>query len=281
MKKGKILLAILALSIVVFLIYCLITIKHKLENQDNDIANIKTNILRQNKNIDDYFKDFPKYYINMDRSKDRRESMEKEIKEYDLRNIKRIKALDGDKITDIIEGDLEGVKYINKINKGTKRELAITLSHLNAIFKAIEDGNSNALFLEDDVEFTLVPHWDVNLENILSQIPADCEVLLLCQNHINNSSDFEITNKNITYNGVAYIVTEKGMEKIKSFKKEEIIYIDNVENHIWDTGILYSLNVYHTSKSLFFPEKINLKSTRSGKTNEFFKSTKSIINKYM
>ena len=98
MKKAKIILLILSLSIIIFTIYYFVD-KENTRKRTKE-AKAKIEVLRENKEIDEYFKNFPKYYINLDRSKDRRENMEKEIASYDLKNIKRVKAFDGKKLPD-------------------------------------------------------------------------------------------------------------------------------------------------------------------------------------
>ena len=68
MERSKIIYGILALSIVAFLIY--IIYQYDINTKSRD-AKRKIIQLRENKTISEDFINFPKYYINLDRSEDR------------------------------------------------------------------------------------------------------------------------------------------------------------------------------------------------------------------
>jgi len=76
--------------------------------------------LREKVEKNEAFNKIPKYYINLDRSKDRSQALEAEIARYEVENIHRFKAIDGRDIKDIHQGEIEGVKYVNDYSNCTK-----------------------------------------------------------------------------------------------------------------------------------------------------------------
>ena len=135
--------------------------------------------LREKVEKNESFNKIPKYYINLDRSKDRRQGLEAEIARYEVENINRFKAIDGRDIKDLHQGEIDGVKYVNDYSNCTKYQLAITLSHLECIRCAGEKGVFPFIILEDDVRFTLMPHWKKNIDEIIAELPEDCDILNL------------------------------------------------------------------------------------------------------
>ena len=219
--------------------------------------------LREKKTYDKTFESIKKFYINLDRNQERREAIEKEFKLYGMKNYERVPACDSNMVTSTHEGDFGDVKYINKIGDYelthvTKTELAITCSHLKTIRKAYLEDLKNAIIVEDDVRFTLMPYWEESFNNILNILPLDCDILLLTTSNVNpKSKKFFISNKEEKFtSAVCYLVTKQGMEKVNNiFFKEDIIYFKkNIK--IWyrnqiDTTVWENLNVYHLQKQLF------------------------------
>jgi GR25 family glycosyltransferase involved in LPS biosynthesis len=263
MKNGKKILIFLALSIIIFLIYLFVS--REIVKKRTKEAKAKIKALRENKEIDEYFKNFPKYYINLDRSKDRRENMEKEIATYDLKNIKRIKAFDGKEITNNYYGEIDGYKYenIGKHNN-TNSQLAVTMSHIKTIMQIKEDGHDYALVFEDDVEFTLVPHWSKNLEQILSELPSDTDMLLLAMPL--RGRKIKIKKEERGPNGVAYIITPSGIKKLEKYLYNKVFNFHNYNNIVWDRKIIEHLNCYNTGQALFLPFNFSFGSTNDKKT---------------
>ena len=223
--------------------------------------------LRENKNIDEGFRNFPKYYINLDRSEDRRKNMENEIREYKLKNIKRIKAFDGKKFNSMKKGKIDGYHYLNNDTKSRKAELAITMSHLKAIKTAYEDGHEYALIMEDDTEMTLVPYWDKNIDEIVKEIPEEAELVLLSTWEINKNQDIVKAHNYRGKNGVAYIITYKGMKKLEKHYQNNIFDLTSFKDIVWDHDIMERLNLYYTKKSFFLLFNFKYGST-NGKHNQ-------------
>lgn len=262
----------------IFIIFIYYKILKNIKKKKIKNAKKMINILKQNKNCDDFFINFPKYYINLDKSKDRNNNMINQIQNYKIKNIKRISAFNGNDIKSIKNGIINGYKYYNKNdNNLTKNELAITMSHLYAIYIASNEGNENVIIFEDDVEFTLAPYWKKNLNNIINELPKNTDILSLTYKFINN--DMEIIN-NKYVNGVAYLVTKKGMEKCKKLFDGKTFNFNN-KCIIWDIGILQNyLNTYSLSTPMFLYDNFKYSSTRINQNYHFCNESYKILNNY-
>lgn len=261
-------LTIFVLSLILFTI-CVIY-QQRIRKKTRD-AKRKISQLRENKTVSEDFINFPKYYINLDRSKDRRKNMEKEIEEYGLKNIKRIAAFDGKKLGNRRKGTIDGYEYKNISDKKCmKSEIAITMSHIKSIQQAYKDKNKKALILEDDTSMTLVPHWKISFEKILKDIPDSCDILLLSNDDKGNKPEIiSEKEKHNGRNGAAYIITESGMEKISKFLSHKTFDFHNYDKIIWDIHIMNDLNVYHSNISLFLQYNFYLKSERINDNQTF------------
>jgi len=249
MNKLTVLFILLCLIIISLLFY--IFYRYNIKRKTTDSIK-KILQLRENKTISEDFINFPKYYINLDRNENRRKNIEKEINIYGLKNIKRIRAFDGKKINSLKEGTIDGYNYFNSNDtQRRKAELAITMSHLKAIHTAKQDGNDYALIMEDDNEFTLVPHWGKTINQILKEIPSDCDMLLLST--VRGAKKIEIVIEDEHLNGVAYIITYKGMEKLSKYLNGNTFNFHNYDSILWDGKIIGHLKIYSTNKTLFLP----------------------------
>jgi GR25 family glycosyltransferase involved in LPS biosynthesis len=146
------------------------------------------------------------FYINMDRSKDRKKRMENLFHEYGITNYNRVEAVDGNAI-DHLEPRL------------SKYEEATTLSHLKAVQDFYESGLDSAIICEDDLSLEWIDLWKKSLNEIIQQAPIDFEILQLAYtlyphnfHHIKQDYNPFLL---VTFNGaMAYYITRKGAEKI-------------------------------------------------------------------
>ena len=122
---------------------------------------------------------FPIYYINLERSPERRKFMEKQFAEMGIMDkVTRINAIDGKNIKNIYQGNIQNIQYsANYIKKITQYELACTLSHLLTIKKAYDNGNDIALILEDDAYLGFAYFWPESLEKYTQKFPQDWEMI--------------------------------------------------------------------------------------------------------
>ena len=117
------------------------------------------------------------YWLNLDRSPDRRQHMENVLKDpiFDTMQKTRIKAIDGK--SDNLE------KYMQiETPRMTATEYGCTLSHLEAILqfaKSATSSSSWALILEDDICLDFKPYWEKTLDEIIEEAPKDWEIIQL------------------------------------------------------------------------------------------------------
>jgi GR25 family glycosyltransferase involved in LPS biosynthesis len=119
--------------------------------------------------------DVPLYYINLNRSVDRRLRLEDEFKLAGIPNVQvtRVPAINGAGLQSLKHGPLEAgdqLKFQNDFSSLLPGEVACTLSHLVAIRQAYQDGHELALICEDDVSFHLMPLWSCSLTELASKL---------------------------------------------------------------------------------------------------------------
>ncbi len=148
----------------------------------------------------------PIYYINLDRSKDRRVNMEKQFKKFKTKAT-RIKAFDAAK-------DLSKVKIDKswKCTFTTDTEYACTLSHLSAISRAYKNNDDVALIMEDDMKILRLP-----TNKLLSVAPADWDIIQLSASGISTSKLYKNPSKyfvpwhHFYINTGGYLINRRGM----------------------------------------------------------------------
>ena len=163
----------------------------------------------------------PILYINLDRSLNRREIMEKQLPLVS-NNYERVSAIDGQKLDNLDSGVINGLIFTNDYPELTHSELGCTLSHLKAIKTAYDKGYKEALILEDDVLFYLKPLWPESLEEIVEKAPDDWEIIKIfsgggknCNTFTQSFVKFDIEEG--CYGTVSYIINRSGMKKILQF----------------------------------------------------------------
>ena len=120
--------------------------------------------------------DIPIYYINLERSKDRRNFFENQIKEYNLQsdNIFRVEGIDGLNIN---------MNEFNHKQDLTPFELCCTLSHLKAVQQSYENDDEYSLIMEDDCNFEYVKYQKHSIQELIEYMNTkhfDWHILQLC-----------------------------------------------------------------------------------------------------
>ena len=113
-------------------------------------------------------------YINLDKSTDRKENMESQLKDTKL-NYHRFPAIDVN--NDIYIRQKEKILSSNTIRKFNKYQPTCCLSHLYAIKMGYDKGYENLIVLEDDVCIKYLLYF---IENDLIKIPENYNMLQLC-----------------------------------------------------------------------------------------------------
>jgi GR25 family glycosyltransferase involved in LPS biosynthesis len=200
---------------------------------------------------------YPILYINLNRSTDRKKYMEEHLKKYNIIDYKRISGVDGKKIYNMKEGEIDGIKFKNNYNIGSNYELACTLSHLKAIKYAYENNLSEVLIVEDDISLDLSEYWHDTLKNIVNKdAPKDWEILQLyiSPNCIDkNEKKFIKRTNDECYGMVAYIINKKGMKQVldKSLKENDFILGKFINNSIFPSRINSDYYIYKIIKNTY------------------------------
>ena len=181
------------------------------------------------------------YWINLNRSVDRKENMIKMLNEFPVKNI-RIEAVDGKNESD---NNIYG-RYENVNMKNTKIEYACLLSHLNTIHKFSNSSYNIALILEDDVNLEFVKYWNKSIKDIINNAPTDWDIIML--NYI-ISANTEITNEytlnhGMIYSTASYIINKKGANKLLNIYKNNKYNLDIKKRHTADEYLFSSLITY-------------------------------------
>lgn len=158
------------------------------------------------------------YYINLDRSLERRKNMEKLLSDSVFNNIEKVRfsAIDGKK-----ENAKNSIKTANTLFRPLSGvEYACLLSHLKTItlFSDSDVKNQVALIFEDDVTLEFKKYWKKSVKQIMKEAPANWEIIQLC--FIGQGKDCLIVPKvdydNKVYpSAAAYLINRKGAERIK------------------------------------------------------------------
>lgn len=216
------------------------------------------------------------YWINLDRSVDRRQRMEKMFEDpvFAQKKIIRISAVDGKAhdIDQILNVNFEGMQP----DKFSKVEYACLLSHLNAIKQFSESNNKTALIMEDDMTLEYKPYWKKSVQQIIDNAPNDWELIQLCINI--NSPLKQIYTKNsnghVSCNG-AYVINKNG-----SLKLNENKYKLGDTLHVADVYIFNKISTY-AYKYPMFTYKFNQTSTIHQEHLEQHDRNKKIIDNFI
>lgn len=207
----------------------------------------------------------PIYYINLDRSPDRRAFMEKQFQKIGVNSqVKRISAVDGKKLPHkhhgVIDTDFGNISYKNNYDMYTIGELGCTLSHILAIKKSYYNGDKLALIIEDDVNILpLALHTNNKLNKIMSEAPSDWGIIsLICYENcrkncrsLKNGMFVPYRENNKCYSTGAYLINRKGMEKIINGMKPLEITLDKHDSKNSDR-IVADFFLYHRCNHTYF-----------------------------
>lgn len=216
------------------------------------------------------------YWINLDRSTDRRKSMEKMFEDpiFKGKKIVRISAVDGkaSNIDTVLNDNFEGMLP----DKFSKVEYACLLSHLKTIKQFSESTGETALIMEDDMTLEYKPYWKKSVNQIIKNAPSDWELIQLCININSPLKKLYTLNTNgiISCNG-AYIVNKRGSLKLN----DEIFKLHDTV-HVADVYIFNKLTTY-AYKYPMFTYGFNQSSTIHQEHLEQHDTNKKIIDNFI
>ena len=197
------------------------------------------------------------YWINLDRSKDRRDYMENLLKDNVFQNVpnKRIRAVDGEKTKDAVL-----TKYVmQRQSRCSNVEYACFLSHLETIREFSQTDNSVALIFEDDITLDFKPHWSKTIREIMDAAPDDWEIIQL--SYMTDKSkiptqDFVPTYGNY-FSAAAYLINNTAAKRwMREIYYDEKYHLDDSARHVADEYTFHKLRTY-TYRHPYFIYKAN------------------------
>jgi len=184
------------------------------------------------------------YWINLDRSHERRDNMLKFLDDPVFQDIPkiRISATDGKNPDEMYKK----LGNCAKQESTSDLEYGCLLSHMEAIRTFCESSHNIALILEDDNTLEFKKYWKKSIKRITDQAPNDWDAIMLWYNvGTNGFKNAELTKFNGEDGTVAYLVSRRGAEKlIKNFYKDGKYNLTNDFHHKSDVYIYRKLNTY-------------------------------------
>lgn len=217
------------------------------------------------------------YWINLDRSPERRQNMEKMFKDEVFNGIpnERISAIDGNN-----ENLVYNLFTTNNYSSGTK-EYACTLSHLNSVKKFNESNYDIALILEDDCTLELKKYWTKSIKEIIKNAPSDWEIIMLSYTILpGNSHPFLVWDKsdkltdstksdytdNLPSSCLSYIINKKASKKLINISNNKYLLRDDI-HHVADAYIYSFVKTYCYKYPMFIYKKENDSTISSSHNN--------------
>jgi len=203
------------------------------------------------------------YWINLDRSDDRRLKMESMFKDNAFKGIpnQRISAFDGKKEPKLVFSKLN----IPSPKKQTNIEYACLLSHLESIRAFHESENKVALIFEDDVTLEFKKYWNKTVKQIMENAPKDWDVILLSYIYKDKTNKFynwdtttdEYDDATNYYSGISYLINKKGSSKIMKTYHNGIYNLNKDTIHVADSHIYQLTNSYAYKYPMFIYKTVN------------------------
>lgn len=168
------------------------------------------------------------YYINMDKSIERKNRLLKRMSKYNNYNLIRVKAIIPE---DLYNYNIEIPWHCAGMHN---KEKSCLLSHFKAIEISYQNNDEYSIIAEDD----MILEKNINWDYFISVLPKDWEIIQLYYFKLKFSNDsqfkylqkknFLIKTDNILTSAAAYLINKKGMKNILSRMKNKNI---NLLNH--------------------------------------------------
>jgi GR25 family glycosyltransferase involved in LPS biosynthesis len=194
------------------------------------------------------------YWINLDRSPERRENTEKVLSDPVFQDIPKIRIVANDGKTP--EKVYKKLDDYEKQDSTTDSEYACLLSHMDAIRTFYDSSYNLALILEDDITLEFKKYWKKSIKQITDEAPDDWDIIMLWHGVSPNGFNNEELKKYSGEDGaVSYLVSRNGANKlIKNDYKNGKYNLTNDYHHKSDIYIYGKLNTYVYKYPMFvFP----------------------------
>jgi len=206
------------------------------------------------------------YYINLDRSMDRRNDMENIFRDSVFRGIPTIRfaAYDGKREDMSTYFTIERENNSSNINNTnvSNKEYACLLSHLETIRTFSESPYDVALILEDDVTLDYKKFWKKTLREIIDRAPQDWEIIQLCfilDGHlpVNEYTLNTESNPNKYYSTAAYLINKRSAIKINNIYTNHTYHLNHRYGHEADRWIFHFFTTYTYKYPYFTYKSVN------------------------
>jgi GR25 family glycosyltransferase involved in LPS biosynthesis len=194
------------------------------------------------------------YWINLDRSKERKEKMLTVLDDSTFGDIPKIRIVANDGKTP--EKVYKKLDNYEKQDSTTDSEYACLLSHMDAIRTFYDSGHDVALILEDDITLEFKKYWKKSIKQITTDAPEDWDIIMLWHNVSPEGFNSEEMKKHSVEDGaVSYLVSKSGAKKlIKDSYKNGKYNLTSEFHHKSDIYIYGKLNTYVYKYPMFvFP----------------------------
>jgi len=258
--QTKKIIYIVILLLIFYIFYCKIINKYyadnffiSLYNVNNEIINFSS-LLAYNNQINP----IKLYYINMNKSIERKNRFLNRMSKFNNYSIARIPATTPE---DLYNYKIKIPWYCKVMHD---KEKACLLSHIKAIQTSYNNNDNYSLISEDD----MIIEKNINWEYFISILPEDWEIIQLYYFKLpfyNNShfktlqkNNFLIKTDNILTSAAAYLINKKGMEKIlKNINKNEINLLDHNKHCLADYVIYNNINRYILTYPIIKTEELD------------------------
>lgn len=150
------------------------------------------------------------YYINLSRSKDRMNYMEKMFKDFEIKNYERVEA------EDLLEH--KNMEFLScTLPPGLKPvEAVVTLSHIKALKKILSSGEEWSVICEDDLDISTVNFWNFTWEDFMNNLPKNAKIVqLVVSTRESRDINFHIHLRSFwDFNATAYLIHRDQAEDI-------------------------------------------------------------------
>ena len=215
--------------------------------------------------------DFTTYWINLDRSIDRKNNMEKFFNKFNIKN-ERFSGIDGslNPFNHIIFKDNLVPEDVNK------SKLSCLLSHLFVIKNFYEkDPNDFCLILEDDIDFQYFNKYNLDFKKTINKIVRECKnewEIIQVSFTIRKNNDFKTDPFNLYlnwrykyYGTIAYIINKNAALKLiyNNFKDNKVLVdltLEEKKNYYVSDCLLYKQVLTYTYKIPLFSYNPNFES---------------------
>lgn len=201
-----------------------------------------------------FIMNIPIYWINLNRSVQRRKNIIKKIKKMNIYQNKRIDAINGRNLS-YYNFNIPIKYFLHTSNN----ELACTFSHLKAIFTAYYNKEKYVIVCEDDICFELLNYSKYSFNSLIKKAPKDWEIIQLSTSNKNQlekllklEEDF-VKWERSNWGSYSYLLNRKGMSKVvKKFSKNKVLYLPNdIVTKVVADLIIYELcNSYTLTKGI-------------------------------